>query len=109
MISIIETTYTIFTVVPSDNCYRFYTGELSHNLNFSSVYRHETLDGKKEATTYHTDWVTVDYIFYRYVVSYTSCVLLMSIILNYFFTVIRHLTSFSECYKAQNFQIYLVK
>lgn len=50
-----------------ENDGRFYNGELSHNLNFSSVYRHETLDGKKEATTYHTDWVTVDYIFYSQV------------------------------------------
>lgn len=50
-----------------ENDGRFYTGELSHNLNFTSVYQHETKDGKKEATTYHTEWITVDYIFYSLV------------------------------------------
>lgn len=50
-----------------ENDGRFYTGELSHNLNFNSVYQHETKDGKKEATTYHTEWITVDYIFYSLV------------------------------------------
>lgn len=48
---------------------RFSTGLLTHNLQFQSVYPHRLnrLNGCHEATTYQNDWVTVDYIFYKYV------------------------------------------
>jgi len=51
------------------------TGEFSHSFGFRSVYNHSRhLDtrvpvGGYEATTFHSTWVTVDYIFYSTIVS----------------------------------------
>lgn len=47
---------------------RFSTGQLSHLLQFQSVYPHrlDRLNGANEATTFQNEWVTVDYIFHKY-------------------------------------------
>lgn len=46
---------------------RFSTGTLSHPLNLMSVYVHGDVDSNRaEVTSKHTDWSTVDYIFYGY-------------------------------------------
>jgi len=51
------------------------TGEFSHTIGFRSVYNHSRhLDsrvpvGGYEATTFHSTWVTVDYIFYSTIIS----------------------------------------
>lgn len=44
----------------------FSTGTLSHGLFLRSVYKHAQNDDF-EATTYQDKWVSVDYIFYRFV------------------------------------------
>lgn len=43
----------------------FSTGMLSHDLALISTYQHRHAD-ESEATTFQDEWVTVDYIFYRY-------------------------------------------
>lgn len=47
---------------------RFSSGKLSHQLKLRSVYPHvlSRLKGAKEVTTLQDNWVTVDYIFYKY-------------------------------------------
>lgn len=42
----------------------FNTGRLTHNLNFTSAIHHRTKDNRSVASTYHREWITVDYIFY---------------------------------------------
>ena len=48
--------------------FTFSSGQLSHKLQLRSAYPHRLsrLNGASEATTRQKDWVTVDYIFYRY-------------------------------------------
>lgn len=41
-------------------------GCLTENFSFRSVYSHGSTECQ-EGTTYQDEWVTVDYIFYRYV------------------------------------------
>ena len=52
--------------------FRYATGQLTHNLNLCSVYQHGDKDNypESEVTTHQGSWVTVDYIFYRFVVCY---------------------------------------
>lgn len=42
----------------------FNTGRLTHNLNLTSAIQRRTKDNRLAASTYHTQWITVDYIFY---------------------------------------------
>ncbi|CAL4097531.1 unnamed protein product, partial [Meganyctiphanes norvegica] len=48
-----------------------HSGWFSHDFNFNSVYRHKVrrLRNAPEATTYHNNWTTVDYIMYNRVYS----------------------------------------
>lgn len=57
----------------------FSSGELSHSLSFSSVYPHtlNRLNGAEEVTTRQKDWVTVDYIFHKYLFTMTAPVNLL--------------------------------
>jgi hypothetical protein len=54
--------------------FRYGTGQLTHNLNLCSVYQHGEKDNysESEVTTHQGSWVTVDYIFYRFVVHYQA-------------------------------------
>lgn len=49
---------------------RYGTGQVTHNLNLQSVYKHGEMGNyhESEVTTNQEGWVTVDYIFYRLVV-----------------------------------------
>jgi protein angel len=49
---------------------RYGTGQVTHNLNLQSVYKHGKMGNyyESEVTTNQEGWVTVDYIFYRLVV-----------------------------------------
>lgn len=53
---------------------KFSTGQLSHQLKLLSAYPHRLnrLNGTNEATTYQNGWVTVDYIFHKYIFSYLT-------------------------------------
>ena len=53
---------------PESRTVQFSTGQLSHQLQFQSVYPHRLarLNGAPEATTFQNEWVTVDYIFHKY-------------------------------------------
>lgn len=42
----------------------FGSGTISHLFTFKSVYNHGT-QGNQEATTFHDNWISVDFIFYR--------------------------------------------
>lgn len=42
----------------------FSSGLLTHPFKFHSVYDHTIREKKLEVTTYHEEWITVDYIFY---------------------------------------------
>lgn len=46
---------------------RFSTGQLSHKLQLQSVYPHRLnrFNGATEATTFQSEWVTVDYMFHK--------------------------------------------
>lgn len=46
----------------------FSTGTLRHSFNFLSVYKHK-VGNETEGTTNQEEWVTVDYIFYRWACS----------------------------------------
>lgn len=45
----------------------FCTGKLMHHFALLSVYQHFTKNDV-EGTTYQDEWLTVDYIFYRFVI-----------------------------------------
>jgi len=53
----------------------FDTGTLTHRLNFRDVYisQMDRKDGSSEdvGSTFHNKWICVDYIFYRYIASYS--------------------------------------
>lgn len=44
---------------------KYSSGTLSHNFALKSVYSHE-YNGSVEGTTFQDEWLTVDYIFYRF-------------------------------------------
>lgn len=45
----------------------FCTGKLTHNFALLSVYQHY-IKNDMEGTTFQDQWLTVDYIFYRFVI-----------------------------------------
>ena len=51
----------------------FASGQLSHQLRLQSVYPHWRQNGTIEVTTHQRAWVTVDYIFHRYLSFFISC------------------------------------
>ncbi len=81
---------------------KFASGQLSHQLKFQSVYPHvlHRLRGAQEVTTYQNDWVTVDYIFYKYIRVIQNCCFTFSIFSN---------ICFSWQYRADKLVIAIVK